>query len=232
MEKISKKYKDNIPTGIKKRDFKSVFMNTPNQLIVTKEIYQKHKFNGGILGYLYFKEKVPQAMYKWILYTDPPRDFYTMDVVEYLNKQFVKQHFQFYDFKTRDNLCTTPDSNVYRNSVDITFVDESCKDATAHFVSKNYNNLLASDYGLIDVWAPTTVEYTNTDMRYFNKVPVWQKSMNKRHYDQGNQGFRTTKERASLNTPLSGYGSDFHKLVAEKEELYRVQSTRGNTDKY
>lgn len=228
MERISKKYKDNIPTNIKKRDFKYVFMTTANQLLLTKEVYQRHKYNGGVLGYLYFKENVPGHMYRWILNTTPPLDYYTMDVVEYLNKQFLKAHYFLYELKTRDNTNPTIDANIYRNSTNIAFVDECDGGPVTHTISKNYNNLMASDYGLIDVWAPKSTEFTNANMRYGNKIPIWQKSMNTRHYDRSNEGFQTTQCRASLYTPLSGYGSDFKNLVEAKNKLYIEQSTRGS----
>jgi hypothetical protein len=66
-------------------------------------------------------------------------------------------------------------------------------------VEKKMSELQAEDYGTIDVWAVQEVSISNDVMRYNNRIPVWQRSMNIRHYDRSNEGLaQRDSSRASL----------------------------------
>lgn len=223
MEFLSSKTQRNRPTDIYDRSPLHSFMTVSNQMYITKQIYQLHRSNSGFLNYLHFKTILPEKMWKWITKFNIPRTSYNMDTLVYLNKTFIKQHSDLYEFKARDEIEVLVDTNVYKNETTIGYCDD---DYDIHTTKKKYSDLMAADYGSIDVWKPISTEVTNADLRMRNQVPIWQKSMNKRHYDSANQGYHSTSERASLNTPVSGYGNDFSQLFEMKDKLYTDQTTR------
>lgn len=224
MEFLSRKEIINKPTAIIDREDRYVFMTTTNQLNITKQIYMLHKKSGGILDYLYFRSIIPTLMDRWITKTYIPENSYNMDTIDYLNKRFVKQHPQLYTFKTCDPIEHVVDNNVYKTRLNLGECDDEFK---TRVVSKSHGELLAHDYDSIDVWAEQSTEYTNNDMRYRNTVPLWQKSMNTRHYDKDNQGYRSSKDHSSLHTIVSGYGGAFTDLQNKKIAMYEEATTRG-----
>lgn len=223
MEYLSQKEINNKPTQIYKIDDKYVFMSIKNKLYVTKQIYMMHKKNGGILDYLYFKSMVPVIMYSWISKAYIPKGKSTMDVLDYLNKQFIKENYSLYELKVADKIVPLVDTNVYKTRTTMGVCDE---DDNVHIYTKKYGDLLASDYGSIDVWTEQTTEFTPANMRYGNKIPIWQKNMNIRNYDRNNEGYHSTRSRASLNNRIAGYGNDFSNLQQQKLDLYTEQTTR------
>jgi hypothetical protein len=85
--------------------------------------------------------------------------------------------------------------NVYRASI-----------ATHENIKKPYDKMTAEDYKNIDVWENTESLIKNKDSRYANQIPIWQKSMNLRHYDRSNDGLRQASfERSSLDVFQRGY---------------------------
>jgi hypothetical protein len=236
MNYLSKKERENVPTNIMHKNYKDIFMGVSNQREVVKSIYNIHKFNGGILNYLYFKGIVPHLMYKWVSDFDVNHYQYNADIIEYMNKEFIKQNPSLYELKIKDDsleLRNAPyvqtdkkiklDANVYRNTASLGFVDDC---GNVQIAEKRFNNLLACDYNLIDVWAPQTTEYTNANMRLGNKIPIWQKSMNIRHYERDANGFRASRNDSSLGVPIRGYGGDFNDMIDQKIKLTNEQNTR------
>jgi len=216
MQFISQKDINNKPIVIVKINDKKVFMSISNQINVTKQIYLLHKSNSGVLGYLYFKGIVPQAMSKWISTQMIPDHQSSECIVDYLNKMFIRKHSELYEFKTNDNIQIIPDNNVYRGSAIVT----SYEGDRMITQEKKYKDLLASDYGSIDVWAEETTEYSDADMRYSNKIPFWRTTVHARHYDKSNDGFRSNVERSSLGNSISGYGDAFADLQNRTISLY------------
>lgn len=81
-------------------------------------------------------------------------------------------------------------------------------------VMKKYSELTAADIPTVNVWAPQEVRRVDSQFRYGNSIPVWQRSMHARHYDRGNEGLRhDDSARSSLETPVYGYEmGDIHAL--------------------
>ena len=104
-------------------------------------------------------------------------------------------------------------NNVYNTSVTIGHYldDDTNKILTTR---KQYKDLTAEDIKNVDVWAPVTVEANYSQYRYQNQIPIWQRSMNIRHNDRDNEGFRhKDSDRASLNNQIHGYNM---------EEIYKA----------
>jgi hypothetical protein len=89
---------------------------------------------------------------------------------------------------------------------------------------KRMRELTADDIPTIDLCSERPMVRKNNIFRYNNQIPVWQRSMNTRHYDKSNDGLRNnTADRASLETPIRGYDmSDIHGLIGKwkKEDWY------------
>ena len=218
MNFLIKKEIENIPTPIYEKSIKCIFLSLGNQKHVTKEIYQTHKYNQGRLDYLYFKKVVPERMVKWIIEMPVANDEYTVDrvdVVIFLNRKFIKQNSDLYEYKTTDkNVGVIPDTNVYRGHA----VIGSCDENNILSVKKvNYKDLLASDYGSIDVWKETSTSMSS-DMIM---APSQKRFVNLRHYDSSNEGYCDALENATIDNFTRGYGSNYKDVIDRNEELYK-----------
>ena len=124
-----------------------------------------------------------------------------------LNKKFITNHACVYDKSNKASM------NVFR------VMDTVTVDACGNEETKKYSEMTADDYRNMDVWQ-NNQEYTyNKRNRYNNAIPMWQKSMNIRHYEKESDGLHTSNsDRASLDSQLRGYnmnnqikGSEFYK---------------------
>lgn len=214
MYSLSKKEFNNRSVLVHTKSDKQVFMSISNQICVTRKILLLHQGNSGMLQYLYFKGIVPNRMAQWISTYNVPENLYQIDMLAYLNKQFIKSASELYIFNNK------MDSNVYRNSVTL----GSCageRDDDVMLKTKKYSELMAADYNLLDIWAEQTVEVSDINMRNRNQIPVWQKSMNIRNYDRSNQGFASnTPNAASLENPVCGYPDVMDLLKKMKDDKY------------
>lgn len=217
MDFFTKKQIENNPIAFYEKNNKDVFMYESNIINITKEIYILHRNNGGKLNYLYFKEIIPKKMFNWIKRIEVP---HSDNYINYLNKNFIKAHYNLYEYKS---VASEPDKNskfteysVYRSNAVFCDVDlDSDKTITTQ---KKYNELLASDYNSIDVWKEQTTEMPLWNS---NKIPFWQKTMNMRNYDRGNEGYNDIEE-SSLENRLVGYGNNDilykNKLASDKSK--------------
>lgn len=227
---VSTKDRVNSSTNIFEKNIRAVFMSTNNQIRLSKAIYQMHKSNGGIRNYIYFRTLVPKAMLYWIseLAIDTAsqtNDIYTIDQLYYINKKFIKTHDNLYTFTTNEPLCTIPDTNVYKISTPIAVCDENNATSVTY---KKYGELMASDYGQVDVWQTQTTEVSDDLKRYKNAIPVWQRTMHSRCYDTSNEGYRYSIDASSTGCILRGYDSDFKKIQDDKLALYTKNNTRSD----
>lgn len=221
---LSKKELNNAPTTVYEKRDVVVFLSINNQIVVTRQIHLMHKANHGMLDYLYFKSIIPKYMEKWISKHSMPANLYSIDIITYFNKKFIKDAFELYTFKSNDKIENLVDTNVYK--VENTFghcMGES--DDQVILQTKKYGELLASDYGSIDVWHNQTTEVTNAQRRNKNMMPIWQKSMNTRHYDRNNEGYASGIEHSSVNTFVSGYGDDMEMLQKMKLDRYQYDTS-------
>jgi hypothetical protein len=226
---LSRKEIENQPTIIHRKDNVLSFMNLSNQRALTKKIYLLHKSNNGLLTYLHFKELVPFRMKSWIYQKDVNKyrqlTAGAIDVLEYLNKVFISDNYDLYSIISRESKYTPLDSNVYRSTVNVSYsIGDESQDIL--ILKKKANELLAEDYRNMDVWAEQTTEVTNKTHRYGNAIPVWQRTMNIRHYDRDNQGYHhADSARASLDTPVYGYGDEMQKLYDALDKQLKKNQT-------
>lgn len=157
-----------------------------------------------------FHTLVPQMMKDWAEHQRLNDFEYVYDNIilrlKFLNEKFLVNHANVYD---KANLSSL---NVFRVK------DKVTVDACGNQALKKYNEMSADDYKNIDVWQSEQLYTYDKRNRYGNKFPVWQYSMNTRHYDLSNDGLHTSNpDRASLNNISRGYnmeniikGSDFY----------------------
>jgi hypothetical protein len=196
-----------------------LFMSLDNQTYLTKYIYNLHRQNGGTLVYSYFKSVVPKQMSGWLKNIR----FNQYMALQQINDLFCRGNGQLYEKNYSNGIEIQADTNVYRLGTNITGYDDE-GNITSEL--KSFKNLMAEDYQSINVWKKVEVDAKPSHFRNNNKIPVYQSSMNTRHYDRTVNGFaESNPERASLNTNLSGYGSDFQKLISKHDALYKKDNT-------
>jgi hypothetical protein len=175
-----------------------IFLSKKNIQYMTYYILSMNKKNMTKSDPYYLRLLVPKLMAEWNSDKNLNDYEYIYDDIllrlAFINKQFIKEYDWIY---TRTNKL---DINVFRESKTITV------DAYGNEETKKYSDMNAKDYANMDVWK-SNQEYTyDKRQRYNNKIPIWQRSMNIRHYEKESEGFHTLDpHRASLNTQLRGY---------------------------
>lgn len=210
-----------------KNTLMDIFMSVNNQICVTKQIYLEHRQNHGKLQYSYFKSIISQKMYNWIQSFNIPNNIDSIGhilYIKYLNKTFIKQHYDLYEFRASDTISNDAklDTNVYRTVTTIGYCDDEDNIITKE---SKYGNLMAVDYGSIDVWKEQTTEISTDQLNRGSNMVKLQKAMNTRNYDRNNEGYASTPARSSLNNIVSGYGSNMDLISSMKEKLYQKNNS-------
>jgi predicted unusual protein kinase regulating ubiquinone biosynthesis (AarF/ABC1/UbiB family) len=115
-----------------------------------------------------------------------------LTTLDFINTRFVKDHEFMYSGNSNA-------LNVYR-------VKDRVSDPCGITTLKRYDEMTATDYQTIDVWKHQETVVSNALFRYGNRIPQWQKSMQKRPYDRSNDGYhQANSDRASLENQIHGY---------------------------
>lgn len=81
-------------------------------------------------------------------------------------------------------------------------------------IEKKMFEFRPEDIHSLDYWRTQEIKRYDGMFRDNNKIPIWQSSMNTRHYDRGNEGLATTADRASLESPVYAYDmSSIHEVL-------------------
>ena len=216
----SQKDINNVATNIHVKDTYNIFMSIDNQLYNIKKIYLLHKQNSGNLIYLYFRMVVPLKMSKWV---EKYKNTYvtSLYMLAYLNHNFIKSCFDLYEYKSNTGELLAPIvPNVYRSTASL----GEYNNGAVNITEKKYGDLMANDYGSVDVWAEQTTEVNLADDRHKNLARI-QKSMSTRSYDRENEGYRATVNHSSLYNITNGYKFDMNDLTAKKLEKYQKNNS-------
>ena len=142
---------------------------------------------------------IPNLMNEWAAKNKINNaDGATGDIIEnleFLNNRFLKEYGYLY------NISGTNTLNVFR-------IKDVVTDVCGRQYTKKYDEMLATDYHTLNLWRDNNKDTyaNNAKFRDCNRIPVWQKSMNVRHYDLDNDGLHAAEfERASLDTQTRGY---------------------------
>jgi hypothetical protein len=172
------------------------------QLIIN--LHNKHTRNEGNICLKTFTRIVLDKMSQWSNSKNID-DYESLtpnqweQTLNFINKQFIKEHeFLFQSVHVDIN---SADINVYKTVRKVGLMNNSDK--------KQYKDMTPDDYKTLDVWSEQTSSVQNKQYRYGNKIPMWQKSMNNRHYDRENEGFHAhNSNQASLGTHIRGFNME------------------------
>lgn len=133
-------------------------------------------------------------------------------ILEFLNEKFLVNHAHIYD-----------KANIHSRNV--FHVKDTITEKCDRRVKKRYDEMTADDYKSIDVWQDDQTYTYDKLNRYGNAVPMWQKSMNIRHYDRDNDGLHTSNpERASLDNQVHGYNMNYQIKGSEFYQNYYYEN--------
>lgn len=180
-----------------------VFMSQSNVRYLIKHMYILHRKNEGKHNKNIFDKNVPYLMKQWALKEnlnsfEGLNNFHWVLTMDYINQKFVKDNKKYFD-------TGIPETNVFRTKELVGNFNEFDGNT---LVKKKYDEMTAEDYRTLDVYGPVKVFTQNKGVyRNENKIPVWQRSMNIRHYSKDNEGLHSCNwARASLEVPIRGYG--------------------------
>lgn len=187
-----------------------LFLSKKNIYNVARYILSINKITTPCNTLATMNNRISRLMKKWSIsenlndfeyvYNDPSI------ILSFLNKVFLTKH---------EYLINKKNSNVFR-------VNDVVSDQCGISKLKKYEEMTADEYKTLDIWKSQQLYTNNKRYRYENKIPIWQKSMNIRHYDKNNDGLHSAdSNRSSLNTQIRGYdmsniikGSEFYKVPA------------------
>jgi hypothetical protein len=179
-----------------------VFLCHRNVAYMVKTMFIAHKKNGGSLKISNFENYIPKLMVKWSVKENLDsfegwNNNHWVLTLDYINQRFIKDNDQ--SFHTFGG-----DVNVFKTIAPVCSMDD---DSNLQCQHKKYDQMTAEDYQNLDVYGPVeSWTQNNRVKRYKNKIPFWQQTMNIRHYERSNEGFRSkNKNRASLEVPIRGY---------------------------
>lgn len=198
-------------------DMNDVMRSQVNMLLLCKSVYRYYRQNGGRASYDKICELVEVCLDRFMKEYDI-NDFISAEwqatgnnnyseALNAANNMFMKK---VYDLLPANRMVPTREYAIV-----------GPHDARE---VKRYSELTAADIPTIDVWAKAEVQVINKQFRDNNRIPFWQCSMHKRHYDRGNDGFRENDpDRASLENPIYAYDmSNIHANIDhwKKEEWF------------
>jgi hypothetical protein len=182
-----------------------VFNSQSNVIYITKHMYLKHRYNGGVMPRDVFTKAMPLIMKTWSVKQNLDsfegwNNYHYILTLDYINDKFIKDHKEYYTIQGSD-------TNVFKAEVPVGHMNEF--DGKV-YEKKKYDEMTAQDYQNLDVYGPMQAFAQNKEKnRYKNKIPVWQRSMNIRQYSKENEGLASNSwARASLEVPIRGYKMD------------------------
>jgi len=235
---LSEKSIKNKPTLLRRVSNVKTFLSNSNKKYMIKQLYLRYRENNSYLidtnlqdfkkgSYSYLKSNVPPRMERWIKEKENNGNeinklYHLWDditILDYINKMFIEENCDFYSPVKEECGYLPVDYNVYKANKTIGYFNEG--DETL-IKTKPANELLAQDFQNLDVWGYERTYNDHTVYRYNNKIPIWQTSMNIRHYDRSNQGLHSyAPEGASWNNLIYMQGGNLDELFQKKEKLIK-----------
>lgn len=187
------------PTTYVKMDMNKLFLQPSNCLMLARQLFATSKENGGRANLTRFIALVKELQ-PWYVKQHDLKNFIMNEdsetgqqdwvlSLQAINNQFLKHCYNQLQW------------NKY-----VPFREKTLVGPYDDRRLKELKELTAQDIPTVDVWAQQDINRTNKDFRSLNEIPPWQYTMNRRHYDRGNEGLHSKHpDRASLNTPVYGF---------------------------
>lgn len=175
------------------------FMHPRNQLLLIKGLHHVSRNNGGRSTMDKFRQLVPNLM----------KDFTSKnDLEQYITAEYQATGVNNWHeaLRTINNQFIQYAYNYLRWNHFNPFREWATVGATGERKHKRFQDLLAHDIPTLDLEGQQEIQLLAKFYRHHNKIPFYQHTMHKRHYDNGNEGLRNgSPDRASLDTPIHGY---------------------------
>lgn len=180
-------------------DIEDVFKSKPNQLMLARNLYNISKHNGGRSNLQTFINLIPRVQKEFCR----TRDLSQYDMAE---SSATGQKDWVLILKAINNAFIKQCYNLLKWNHFVPSRESAMVGPTDDRKMKKFTDLLAHDYGTIDVWED--VDQNRDNSRYWldNKIPIWRASIHSRPYDRHNEGLRDNNpDRASLEVFQRGF---------------------------
>ena len=213
----------NIPTDFD-IDMNELFMSKNNQEYLSLQLYSINKKNGGYSKLDKFKILTPKLMFKYSNEFPIKNETYIDDTpttIDQLGLDMYQSHTGYNaiskrqnwleNFRSINNKFINWCSKYLKWNIYVPFREKSTVGSINEFENNireiRNSNLLADDIKELNVWRPYDINNDKSKYRYNNTIPFWQRSMNIRHTDRSNEGFREGNDayRSSLDNPIYAY---------------------------
>jgi hypothetical protein len=203
---------NNVPSSV---DFTNISINAlftsqPNIAMLTSKLYKVARQNGNRSSIEKFKKLVPMIAMQFKT-SNTLEEYETaetgavgfnnwVEVLKTVNNEFMKYCYNRLKWNTFVPTREWAEVGPRHDRKQTKFYE-----------------LQAADHGTMDLWSNQETQIMNKHFRYGNKIPFWQSSMHKRHYDRQNEGLAyDNPDRASLDTPVYGYNMDNVRATVDK----------------
>lgn len=179
------------------------FLSKSNICKLIKLLYFNHREQGGKSTLKLFIKTVPKLASKFVIDENMHNYEYIngsnwVQELKHANTRFTNQYRTLFRWKPGHH-C--PLMNPFRQQYQVSRINE-WDNITEQ---KRGDMLLADDIKQLDVWKPYQIDRSNRNFRYKNKIPIWQKSMQIRHYDRSNEGLTYSRENSEREGIIRGY---------------------------
>lgn len=188
----------NKPTEIK-IDLNELFLSSSNKNLLHTALHTIYTQNGGKSSFKKFGQIVPLLQKKFSR-ENRLNDYVTaewqatgmnnyIDALKAINSDFHKFVYKYFKWNVY---------NPYHDDIEVGPSDDR--------VIKKSSEIMAEDFGTLDVWREQFTTALNRQFRNNNQFPAYRTGIHSRHIDRGNEGLRDNDpDRASLETPIYGY---------------------------
>jgi hypothetical protein len=213
----------NIPTDFDV-DIEELFMSKNNQSYLSSQMYSMNKKNGGKSSLDKFQKLIPLLMNKYNKEFPVKNEVYIDDTETTVNQlgldmyrsnlgynAISKRQNWLELFRVVNNKFINWSKKYLKWNMYVPFREKSLTGNINEFENNireiRNSNLLADDIKELNVWRQYDINNDKSKYRYNNTIPFWQRSMNIRHADRSNEGFREGNDayRSSLDNPVYAY---------------------------
>jgi hypothetical protein len=202
--------------------YTELFLSKDNQKALISSLYSLHLKHGFDMPITYFYKWVPIKMNQWARIQNLDNfeclgsgiDDYVA-ALQHINRKFIRAHQGEAVLETSLH-NEIVDIQMPANEIQLTTHKADWEDDEFCSERKPLKSLLASDYGLIDVWTSMDVTSGNDRYRKKNRLNLDQISRHARPYDRENatEGLRATIDNSSYtNHHQRGFGLIYQEYI-------------------
>jgi hypothetical protein len=180
-------------------DMNDVFKSEANQLMLSRNLYNISKRNGGRSNLQKFVKLVPLLQ----------QDFcktHNLNETDMVESGVTGQKDWVLILKAINNMFIKKCYDLFRWNAFVPTRESTMVGATGNRKMKKLSELLAHDIPTVDVWEDVDQNRNNSQYWLDNKIPIWRESISRRWLDKSNEGLRDNNpDRASLENFQRGF---------------------------